>query len=93
MATQAWLLFDATQKAGVEALNASNPVHVIPRAINNTMADQLSDAPGTLTGSHFVAPARLLNDPDYVGFVSLCETLPIYTWDSDVLFLPPSGDF
>lgn len=91
MSVEACLLFDETQNKGVRALNPQDngDAYVIPRKIDNPMADQLGL--GAISGDHYVAPARLLNDPDYTGFVEFCSQLPIYTWDSDVLFLPDPG--
>ena len=83
MITQAFLIFDDTQRQAAEALN--DDIKVLPRAIDNPLADQLGE--GALVGK-FVAPARLLNDPDYARWVDMCSTLPIRTFDSDTLFVP-----
>lgn len=86
MSVQAWLLMTSEEKDDVIALNNPNSDHsVIPRIIDNPLANNLGE--GILVGK-YVAPARLLNDPDYSDFYELCSTFPIRTMDSDVLFIP-----
>lgn len=51
--------------------------------INNLLANNLGY--GTLLGK-WVAPARLLNDPEYVRWVDTLGTLPIHVMDSETLF-------
>jgi len=79
---------DATQKAAAMAFNTPS-IQIQPRTIANPLADNLGE--GVLLGK-FVAPARLLNDPDYTAFYTYCSTLPIRTLDSEVLFLPDPID-
>lgn len=86
MATQAWLIFTSEQNDDVLVINATSPnAQVVPRVIDNPLANNLGE--GTLLGK-YVAPARLLNDPEYTAFVAVCSPLPIRAMDSDVLFLP-----
>jgi hypothetical protein len=84
MAVQAWLIFTEAERDDVILIDGGD-AHVIPREIDNPLADNLGE--GVLVGK-FVAPARLLNDPDYEDFYAFCSVLPIRTMDSDVLFLP-----
>lgn len=87
MTTQAWVFMDADQKADVDELyDTEESGNVIPVVIDNPLANQLGL--GDIDNDHWVAPARLLNDADYVRYHSLCSTFPIHTWDSDVLFVP-----
>lgn len=55
------------------------------REIDNTLANNLGY--GTLVGT-WVAPARLLNNPDYTRWVATLGSLPIHVMDSDTLFVP-----
>ncbi len=84
MATFAWIIMTSAEKDMAETLNGGG-VAVIPREIANPLADNLGE--GDLLGK-FVAPARLLNDPDYVRWVDTLGVLPIRIMDSEVLFLP-----
>lgn len=89
MATQAFILVDATQKAAAEALN-DNDVAVYGRLIDNPLANNLglgtlqADAPD----QRFVIPARVLNDPLYERWVATLGQLDIHVMDSDTLFVP-----
>lgn len=91
MTVQAWLIFTPAQRDEVLALNDDPDAvgQVIPRVIDNPMADQ--QGYGEMVGDS-VAPARLLNDPEYTVFYDLCSTLTIRTMDSEVLFLPIIDD-
>lgn len=89
MTVQAWLIFTPGERDAAIALNdapGSGGVAVIPRLIDNFMADQIGE--GVLLGK-LVAPARLLNDPEYTRWTEMCSVLPIRVMDSEVLFLPP----
>lgn len=87
MATQAWLFIGSEQKTDIDMLYDSEAeANVVPRVIDNELANQLGE--GDIVNDYYVVPARLLNDPDYLRYYSLCVQLPIYTWDSDVLFAP-----
>lgn len=59
------------------------------RQMDNPLANNLGL--GTLVGQ-WVAPARLLNDPEYVRWVPTLGVLPISVMDSDTIFLPPPPD-
>ena len=89
MTVQAWLIFTGAERAAAMALNdapGSGGVAVNPREIDNTMSNNLGE--GVLVGK-FVCPARLLNDPEYERWYTMCAAIPIRTMDSDVLFVPP----
>lgn len=87
MTTQAFLLFTDSDVAAVNEVNALDTgVAVIPRQIDNPLANNLGE--GVVVGVYSVAPARLLNDPEYTAYLEVCGSLPIRVWDSDVLFLP-----
>jgi hypothetical protein len=87
MTVQAFIVLTSAQSTAAQALNNDN-VAVMPQVIDNTMANNLGY--GTLVGQ-FVVPARLLNDPDYAGWVASLGSLPIYVMDSDTLFAPVAG--
>jgi hypothetical protein len=88
MTTQAWLVFTPAQSAAAVAASASTTFKVYPRAIDAPTANQLGD-PVVIVGN-LVAPARILNDPDYAPvWAASLSGLPIRVLDSDVLFLPP----
>lgn len=84
MTVQAWIVMDQTQRDAAEALNDVNAA-LGSREIANTLANNLGY--GTLVGQ-WVAPARLLNDPDFVRWVPTLGSLPIHVMDSDTLFAP-----
>lgn len=88
MTVQAWLVFTPAQVADTLTANEETDFKVIPRAIDNPMADQMGDPIVTVGNS--VAPANVLNGPEYGPYwMPLLGALPIRTLDSDVLFLPP----
>jgi hypothetical protein len=66
-----------------------NGIALGPQEVTNVLANNLGY--GTLVGK-WVAPARLLNDPDYSRWVSTLGALPIHVMDSETLFPPPSTD-
>ncbi|XAI95111.1 hypothetical protein [Microcystis phage Mwe-JY13] len=86
MTVQAWLIFPGDKAIEVLSLNTES-VSIIPRAINNPLANLLGYGLLQANGSK-VAPARILNDPDYSGFWSFCSVLQIAVMDSETLFLP-----
>ena len=86
MTVQAWLLFTPGDAAAAEALNDDNEM-VIPRLVDNPLANNLGSGAIQTNGAR-VAPARILNNPDYARFVAVCGGLPIHVMDSDTLFLP-----
>ena len=85
MTVLAMILLTPAQATAAENLNTYS-VRVDCREIDNPLANQLGE--GTLVGLS-ILPARLLNDPMYVAWYSMCSVLPIRTLDSDILFLPP----
>lgn len=84
MTVQAWIIMDQTQRDAATALD-DEEIKLGARQIDNPLANNLGQ--GTLVGK-WVAPARLLNDPDYVRWVPTLGNLPIVVMDSDTLFIP-----
>ena len=84
MTVQAMILMTTAQKNEAQALDTEE-VQLGARQINNTLANNLGL--GTLVGK-WIAPARLLNDPDYAVYVSVMGEWPIHIFDSEILFLP-----
>lgn len=88
MTVQAWIIMTQTERDDAEALNDEEAA-IGARQIDNPLANNLGQ--GTLVGK-WVAPARLLNDPDYSRWVPTLGALPIAVMDSDTLFVPISED-
>ena len=84
MTVQAWILMTPAQKTEAETLDDNN-ARLGPREIDNPLANNLGL--GTILGM-WVAPARLLNDPDYARWMPALNLLPIHILDSDVIFIP-----
>lgn len=85
-----FIVMTPTEKNDAVALDGGG-IALGPREINNALANNLGR--GTLVG-HWVAPARLLNDPDYARWVPTLKLLPIHVIGSDVLFAPsPPGEY
>lgn len=84
MTTQANIVMTQAERDAATALD-SGGIMLGARQINNTLANNLGH--GVLVGL-WVAPARLLNDPDYARWVPTLGSLPIYVLDSDTLFAP-----
>lgn len=82
---QAWIVMTDAQKTAATALDDDDAM-LGARQITNVLANNLGF--GTLLGK-WVAPARLLNDPDYVRWVPTLGLLPILVLDSDTIFPPP----
>jgi len=82
MTVQAWIVMTPAEKDTATELD-NDDSRLGAREIVNTLANNLGL--GTLVGK-WVAPARLLNDPDYVRYVALLGSLPIHVMDSDTLF-------
>ncbi|WP_323012907.1 hypothetical protein [Devosia sp.] len=76
------------QKAAAILLD-DEEVMLGPREIENPLANNLGL--GVLVGM-WVAPARLLNDPDYQRWVPTMGGLPIHVLDSETLFPPVSTE-
>lgn len=87
MTVQAWIIMTTTQKNSATALDDQNAM-LGARQIDNPLSNNLGQ--GTLVGK-WVAPARLLNDPDYQRWVPTLGQLPIAVMDSETLFLPILG--
>jgi hypothetical protein len=85
MTVQAWIIMTQTQRDDATALDDDDAM-LGARQIDNALSNNLGQ--GTLVGK-WVAPARLLNDPDYSRWVPTLGTLPIAVMDSDTLFVPP----
>jgi len=82
MAVQAWIVMTATEKDMASILDDENAV-LGAREIVNALADDLGY--NTLVGK-WVAPARILKDPDYTRWVASLGSRPIHVMDSDTLF-------
>lgn len=85
MTVQAYIVMTPAQRDAAELLNDED-VAIGAQEITNPMANNLGL--GVLVGK-WVAPARLLNDPDYSRWASSLGSLPISVLDSETLFLPP----
>jgi len=82
MTVQAWIVMTTTDKNTATLLDDENAA-LGAREVVNPLANNLGY--GTLVGN-WIAPARLLNDPDYVRWVTTLGILPIYVMDSETLF-------
>lgn len=96
MTVQSCMFVDDATAAAIEALNdtsfAAGGMGLKPseRKVDNPVANSivgLGDITGNVLGLNYVT-ARARVDPQYVTFLPLIEGLPIYTLDSDLLFLP-----
>lgn len=85
MTVQAWIVMTPSEKNAATLLDDEEAM-LGAQEITNALANNLGY--GTLVGQ-WVAPARLLNDPDYARWVPTLGTLPIHVMDSDTLFTPP----
>ena len=84
MTVQAWIIMTQQQRDDATALDDEDAM-LGARQIDNPLANNLGL--GTLV-SKWVAPARLLNDPEYVRWVPTLGVLPISVMDSETLFAP-----
>lgn len=84
MTVQAWIVMTTAQKDAATLLDDEDAM-LGAREVENALANNLGY--GTLLGE-WVAPARLLNDPDYARWVASLGELPIHVMDSDTLFPP-----
>jgi hypothetical protein len=84
MTVQAWIVMTTSEKDAATLLDDEDAM-LGAREIDNALANNLGY--GTLVGQ-WVAPARLLNDPDYARWVPTLGTLSIHVMDSDTLFVP-----
>lgn len=88
MAVMAIFVLTESQRAAVMALN-TNTFKVDPRLIDNPLANNLGY--GVLVGKYML-PARIINDPNMTQWYDMLGSLPIYTFDMDVLFVPNPDD-
>jgi hypothetical protein len=87
--SQGFLLMDQAGYDDVMALRSDveGVSNVLPLIINNAQADQLGY--GTLNdGHHYVAPSRILLDPENSRYWDLCSQFPIYVMDPSTIFAP-----
>lgn len=84
MTVQAFIIMTQSHRDNATALD-DEEVMLGARQIDNPLANNLGQ--GTLVGK-WVAPARLLNNPDYVRWMPSLGGLPIAVMDSETLFLP-----
>jgi hypothetical protein len=93
MTVQVYIIMTQAQRDAGEALNDVNAA-LGSQEIENPLADNLglktSLGVSTVIGM-WVAPARLLNDPTYVRWVSTLGTYPIFVIDSDTILAPDPG--
>lgn len=105
MAVQNFFVLTASQRTAVMAFNGSE-VAINPRAIDNAspgVGINLNDAatgflagdPVTLTGM-FVAPKRIVDDPDYQAYVpdmiNYLLDKPFATLEPETIFTPCAED-
>ena len=90
MTVQALIVMTEEQKNAAVLLDDNfvegGGVRLGPRQISNPLANNLGYE--VLVGQ-WIAPARLLNDPEYQRWVPTLGLLPIYVLDSETLFPPP----
>jgi hypothetical protein len=84
MAVLAYIVMTTDEKNAATLLDDHDAM-LGAKEIDNPLADNLGL--GVLVGK-WVAPARLLNDPEYARWVPTLGLLPIHVMDSDTLFIP-----
>lgn len=84
MTVQAFIIMTQQQRDDATLLDDDDAM-LGARQVDNPLANNLGL--GTLVGK-WVAPARLLNDAEYVRWVPTLGVLPISVMDSDTLFIP-----
>ena len=82
MTVQAWIVMTPSQKNEATLLDDEDAM-LGAREVVNSLANNLGY--GTLV-AQWVAPARLLNDPDYTRWTASLGSLPIHVMDSETLF-------
>lgn len=96
MPVQSCMFVDDATASALEALNptsfAAGGMGLKPseRKVDNPVANSivgLGEITGHVLGLNYVF-ARAMVDPQYATFLPLLEGRPIYTLDSDLLFLP-----
>jgi len=88
MASQSWIVMTTEERDEALLLNPDGVAKISPRVIDNPLADNLGH--GVLLGK-WVAPARVLNDPEYERWLPSLGVLPIRLLDDEIIFLPPQG--
>lgn len=88
MTVQAWIIMTASEEAAARMLDDASR-RLGARRVDHPLADELGL--GVLVG-RYVAPARLLADPDYAAWVPMLSHLPAATLDSGALFAPTAED-
>lgn len=90
MTVQEWIVFTPAQAEAAAEKSETTDFKVFPRTMDNPMLAGLADP--VLVVGNAVAPARILNDPEYGPvWASALADLPIRSVDSDMLFLPPDA--
>lgn len=94
MTVQACIIIDQTTAQAAEALNDDSAAvggdGVWCRQIDNPLSNTLvglGDRTGNIFGLYYLT-ARVFIDPLYATFVPVLSGQPIYTLDSEYLFLP-----
>lgn len=104
MATQNYFVLTSAQRTAAMAFNDFvNGVAIDPRAIDSASpgsginTNELADGynvgdPITLTGGKYVAPVRIVNDPEYLmhvpDMIEYLLTLPAAILENETIFLP-----
>ncbi len=104
MSTQNYFVLTAAQRTTAIGYNDDeNGVGISPRLIdsaspgagintNDQAAGFAVGDPITLTGTKYVAPVRIVNDPDYIQYVpdmiTYLLTLPAALLENETIFLP-----
>lgn len=81
---EALIIMTEEENAAAALLNTSL-ARVEGRIVDNPLANNLGE--GVLVGK-YLAPARLLNDELFVGWVATLGLLPIRTFDTDTVYIP-----
>ncbi len=84
MTVQAFIIMTQQQRDDATLLDDEDAM-LGARQVDNPLSNNLGL--GTLVGK-WVAPARLLNDQEYVRWVLSLGVLPIAVMDSETLFVP-----
>lgn len=84
MTVRAYILMTPAQLVEARKLDDQD-ANIGGRVINNPLANNLGL--GIIVGMS-IAGAWLLNDPLYQRWYATLGQLPIYTFDTDILFLP-----
>lgn len=88
MAVLAYIVMTTSEKDDATLLDDQEAM-LGAKEIDNPLADNLGL--GVLVGK-WVAPARLLNDPEYVRWVPMLGLLPIHVFDTETIFIPTTDE-